>query len=52
MKTSTKIVGCSLFILLSSCGAYFNQPVTVQKASYGEGTPATLSLKSLPPSNE
>lgn len=52
MKTSTKIVGCSLFILLSSCGAYFNQPVTVQKASYGEGTPATLSLKSLPPPKE
>ena len=52
MKTSTKIVGCSLFILLSSCGAYFNQPVTVQKASYGEGTPATLSLKSLPPPQE
>lgn len=35
-------------LLLTSCGAYFNQPVGVQKAVFGENSPATISLKTLP----
>ena len=37
-----------LVIMLTSCGAYFNQPTGVQKAIIGEGTPATSLLKNLP----
>jgi curli biogenesis system outer membrane secretion channel CsgG len=37
-----------LTLLLSSCGAYFNQPVGVQKAIFGENTPATITLRNLP----
>lgn len=39
-------------LLLTSCGAYFNQPVGVQKAVFGENTPATITLKNLPPPKE
>lgn len=39
-------------LLLSSCAAYFNQPVGVQKAIYGENTPATSSLTKLPQPKE
>ncbi len=48
MKLKIHIKTVLLLLLLSSCGAYFNQPVTVQKATYGETTPATLALKNLP----
>ena len=42
-----------LFVfLLSSCGAYFNQPVGVEKAIYGENTPATSLLTKLPKPKE
>lgn len=34
--------------LLTSCGAFYNQPVGVEKAVLGENTPATSLLKSLP----
>jgi len=34
--------------LCASCGAYFNQPVTVSKAVLGEGTQNTKVLKNLP----
>ena len=34
--------------LCASCGAYFNQPVTVSKAVLGEGTQNTKELKKLP----
>jgi curli biogenesis system outer membrane secretion channel CsgG len=34
--------------LFSSCGAYFNQPVGVQKAVFGERTPATTVLTDMP----
>lgn len=37
-----------LALLFSSCGAYFNQPIGVVKAIFGENTPATITLKSLP----
>lgn len=52
MKNSTILLFSSVFIFLSGCGAYFNQPVSVEKASYGESTPATSALKSLPPPKE
>lgn len=39
-------------LLLSSCGAYFNQPIGVQKAIYGENTPATSSLIHMPEPKE
>jgi len=41
----------SLFILsllLSSCGSYFNQPVSQQKARTGEVSPMTEKLRTLP----
>ncbi|MEG0849040.1 CsgG/HfaB family protein [Flavobacterium plurextorum] len=46
-----------LFILLitclfSGCGAYFNQPVGVQKAVFGENTPATTALVDMPKPKE
>ena len=36
-----------LVFLLSSCSAYFNQPIGIQKAIYGENTPATATLTNL-----
>ncbi|MDR6843697.1 CsgG/HfaB family protein [Flavobacterium granuli] len=42
------IIAFLLALLLTSCGAYFNQPVGVQKAVFGENTPATITLRSLP----
>ncbi|RYJ52499.1 hypothetical protein DR871_000135 [Flavobacterium petrolei] len=41
-----------LVFLFSSCAAYFNQPVGVEKAIYGENTPATSSLLKLPKPKE
>lgn len=38
-----------LLLLFTGCGAYFNQPVSKQNATYGENTPSTNSLKQLPP---
>lgn len=39
----------SFFALFaSSCGTFFNQPLTIQKPTYGEGSLSTISLKSLP----
>jgi curli production assembly/transport component CsgG len=42
----------TLVIMLTSCGAYFNQPNGVQKAVIGESTPATSLLKNLPKPQE
>lgn len=50
MKKST--IALLFLFLLSSCGAYFNQPVGVQKAIYGESTPATSSLIKMPKPKE
>ncbi|MFV8368052.1 CsgG/HfaB family protein [Flavobacterium sp. LB2R40] len=48
-----KTVLTLLFVfLLSSCGAYFNQPVGIEKAIYGENTPATSLLTKLPKPKE
>ncbi|WP_264551658.1 CsgG/HfaB family protein [Flavobacterium sp. N2038] len=38
--------------LFSGCGAYFNQPVGVQKAVFGENTPATTALVEMPKPKE
>lgn len=37
-----------ILFLFSSCGAYFNQPVDIEKATIGEATAATKRLKNLP----
>jgi len=37
-----------LLLLLSSCGSYFNQPVTQQRARIGEVTPVTSKLTEFP----
>lgn len=42
----------SLFLIFTSCGAYFNQPVKEQVASIGENTSVTNSLKNLPEAKE
>jgi len=34
-------------LLFNSCSAYLNQPIGIQKASYGENTPATSRLVNL-----
>ncbi|NRS89179.1 curli production assembly/transport component CsgG [Flavobacterium sp. 7E] len=41
-----------LFFIISSCGAYYNQPTGVEKAVIGESTPATTLLKELPKPKE
>lgn len=42
------IFGFFIVLLLSSCSAYFNQPVGFEKASFGENSSLTSSLKQLP----
>lgn len=37
-----------IFLLITGCSAYFNQPVGVQNAVFGENTPATKNLVNLP----
>ncbi len=47
-----KIIGLLILVsTLSSCGAYFNQPVDHQKARLGEDTPVSKSLTDLPEPN-
>lgn len=43
-----KLLSLSVLFLLTSCGAYFNQPVNVENAKLGETTEATKLLKNLP----
>lgn len=43
-----KLICLSVLFLLTSCGAYFNQPVSVENAKLGEATQATKLLKNLP----
>lgn len=40
------LVSCVL--LLSACGTYFNQPITIEKARIGEDTEVTKTLRSFP----
>jgi curli production assembly/transport component CsgG len=47
MRLKTTIL-LALLYLTSSCGGYFNQPLGVQKAVIGKGTPASGYLRSLP----
>ncbi len=49
---SKKYLVMTFVIMLTSCGAYFNQPTGVQKAVIGESTPATSLLKNLPKPQE
>ncbi len=42
----TLIIGT---LLLTSCGAYFNQPITIEKARLGEGSEVTRILEELVP---
>lgn len=37
-----------VLLLLSSCGAFYNQPTKPQNANIGESTPATSQLRKLP----
>ena len=41
-----------LMLLLSGCGAYYNQPTGIEKAVIGEITPATTLLRELPKPKE
>ena len=41
-----------IILLMSSCGAYYNQPTGIKKAVLGENTPATTLLKELPKPKE
>lgn len=41
-----------LILLLSGCGAYYNQPTGIEKATIGEVTPATRLLHKLPKPKE
>lgn len=38
----------AILITLSSCGAYFNQPLGIENAKIGESSTSTITLKSLP----
>ncbi len=40
------IISCAL--LLSGCGAYFNQPITIENARIGEDTKVTKTLRDFP----
>ncbi len=44
-----KVIFTFGFLLLVSCGTYFNQPTDQQRAILGEQTPKTKILKNLPP---
>ena len=49
MKKSTSIIYLLMISLLTSCGAYFNQPFTQKNARIGENTsPEFLAKKFLP----
>lgn len=41
-----------IFTIVSSCGAYYNQPTGIEKAIIGENTPSTTLLKELPKAKE
>lgn len=51
MRKST-LISVTLLMLLSSCGAFYNQPTKQQDANIGESTPSTSSLKQLPSPKE
>lgn len=45
-----KLIGLVMIssLLLGSCGAYFNQPLAVEKATLGESSTSTVTLKNMP----
>lgn len=44
--TAIFVISCTL--LLSGCGTYFNQPITIESARLGEETEVTKTLKNFP----
>lgn len=44
--TAIFVISCAL--LLSGCGTYFNQPITIESARLGEETEVTKTLKNFP----
>ncbi len=46
-KLLLKLFSGILFLVLTGCGSYFNQPTDTQEARLGETTPATQRLKDL-----
>ena len=52
MKNFKGLVSLCLMILLSSCGTYFNQPVSEESARLGETTRASKILSELPEPNQ
>ena len=48
MKLFQKTFTLGVVVLLSSCGAYFNQPVAPSTSRLGESTSESESLKNLP----
>lgn len=45
-------LGIAMLLLLSGCGAYYNQPTGIERATIGEITPATTLLRELPKPKE
>lgn len=52
MQSQKYIILVCVGMLLSSCGAYFHQPMRTTHARIGEDTYSTQLLKSLPPAQE
>ena len=50
MKKTTSIIYLLMLSVLTSCGAYFNQPFTQTKARIGENTSPEFLAKSFLPS--
>lgn len=43
-----QIICLAVSVTLTGCGAYFNQPLGTEKATLGEGSSSTVTLKNLP----
>ncbi|XLS27906.1 CsgG/HfaB family protein [Flavobacteriaceae bacterium M23B6Z8] len=52
IKNYQGILCLFVFFLITSCGSYFNQPFSTQKARIGETTVANTELKTLPAAKE
>ncbi|WP_310555462.1 CsgG/HfaB family protein [Flavobacterium sp.] len=48
MKKYTILLCLASSAMIVSCGSYFNQPLGIQKATLGESTVSTITLKNLP----
>ena len=52
MKNQTTFFLFYIALFFTSCGTYFNQPLTIQKPTLGEGSSVNIDLKSLPKASE